>query len=76
MSRKGNRWDNAVAEYFFHTLKTQLIHHVRFQNRAEAEHALFNYTEVYFNRQRKHATNGYKVPALYEQKWSEMKKMA
>lgn len=76
MSRKGNRWDNAVAEYFFHTLKTQLIHLVRFQNRAEAEHALFNYTEVYFNRQRKHSTNGYKAPALYEQKWSEMKKMA
>lgn len=42
MSRKGNCWDNAVAESFFHTLKTQLIYHVRFKERREAEQALFN----------------------------------
>lgn len=76
MSRKGNCWDNAVAESFFHSLKTQLIHHVRFQNRTEAEHALFSYIEVYYNRQRKHSTNGYKAPALYEQEWWEMRKVA
>jgi putative transposase len=75
MSRKGNRWGNAVAEYFFHMLKTQLVHHVRFQNRGEAEHALFNCIKVYFNRQRKHSKSGYKAPALYEQEWSEMRKM-
>ena len=50
MSRKGNCWDNAVAESFFHSIKTQLIHHVRFQNRMETEHELYNYIEVYFNR--------------------------
>ena len=76
MSRKGNCLDNAVAESFFHSLKTQLIHHVRFQNMTEAEYALFNYIEVYFNRQRKHSTNGYKAPAHYEQEWSEMRKVA
>ena len=43
MSRKGNCWDNAVAESFFHSIKTQMIHHCKFQNVAEAEQALFNY---------------------------------
>ncbi len=76
MSRKGNCWDNAVAESFFHSIKTQLIHHVRFQNRMEAELTLFNYIEVYFNRQRKHSTNGYKAPALFEQEWWEKRKLA
>lgn len=76
MSRKGNCWDNAVAESFFHSLKTQLVHHVRYRNPEEAEHSLFNYIEVYYNRQRKHSTNGYKAPALYEQEWWEKRKVA
>jgi len=76
MSRKGNCWDNAVAESFFHTIKTQFIHHYRFQNMAEAEQALFNYIEVYYNRQRKHSTNGYKSPAHYELEWWNNKKAA
>lgn len=76
MSRKGNCWDNAVAESFFHSLKTQFTHHVRFQNALEAEHALFNYIEVYFNRRRKHSTNGYKAPALFEEEWWQQKKTA
>jgi putative transposase len=66
MSRKGNCWDNAVAESFFHSIKTPMIHHCKFQNVAEAEQALFNYIEVYYNRRRKHSTNGYKSPADYE----------
>jgi len=66
MSRKGNCWDNAVAESFFHTLKTQLLYHTRFQVKADAEQALFNYIEVYYNRRRRHSTNGYKSPASYE----------
>ena len=76
MSRKGNCWDNAVAESFFHSLKTQLVHHVRYRNQEEAERSLFNYIEVYYNRQRKHSTNGYKAPALYEQEWWEKRKVA
>jgi putative transposase len=76
MSRKGNCWDNAVAESFFHTIKTQMIHHCTFQNVIEAEQALFNYIEVYYNRQRKHSTNGYKSPAHYEQEWWDKRKVA
>lgn len=64
------------AESFFHSIKTQLIHHRRFQEVAEAEQALFNYIEVYYNRQRKHSTNGYKAPAHYEQEWWDNKKTA
>ena len=62
MSRKGNCWDNAVAESFFHTLKTELIHHEDFQTREEAQQAIFEYVEVFYNRQRKHSTNGYLAP--------------
>lgn len=76
MSRKGNCWDNAVAESFFHSIKTQLIHHCNFQNLAETERAIFNYIDVYYNRQRKHSTNGYKAPALYELEWWQLKKAA
>lgn len=76
MSRKGNCWDNAVAESFFHTLKTQLTHHCTFQNAVEAEQVLFNYIEVYYNRRRKHSTNGYKSPAQYETEWWENRKAA
>lgn len=68
MSRKGNCWDNAVAESFFHTLKTELIHHEDFQTREEAQQAIFEYIEVFYNRQRKHSTNGYLAPFVYEQK--------
>jgi putative transposase len=76
MSRKGNCWDNAVAESFFHSIKTQMINHNKFQNVAEAEQALFNYIEVYYNRRRKHSTNGYKSPAQYEMEWWNMRKAA
>jgi putative transposase len=76
MSRKGNCWDNAVAESFFHSIKTQMIHHCKFQTVAETEQALFNYIEVYYNRRRKHSTNGYKSPSDYEMKYWNDKKAA
>jgi len=66
MSRKGNCWDNAVAESFFHTLKTQYVNHVHFKNKVSAELGLFNYIEAYYNRRRRHSSNGYKSPATYE----------
>ncbi len=68
MSRKGNCWDNPVTESFFHTLKTELIHHEDFQTQEEAQQAIFEYIEVFYNRQRKHSTNGYLAPFVYEQK--------
>jgi len=53
----------------FGSLKTKLIHHCAFQGVTEAEQALFHSIEVYYNRQRKHSTNGYKSPAQYELEW-------
>ena len=76
MSRKGNCWDNAVAESFFGSLKTQLIHHCNYQSVEEAERSLFHYIEVYYNRRRKHSTNGYKSPAQYEMDWWLKRKAA
>ena len=67
MSRKGDCWDNAVAESFFHTLKIELIHHEQFQSREEAEQMIFHYIEVYYNRQRMHSANDYLSPVDYEQ---------
>jgi putative transposase len=76
MSRKGDCWDNAVAESFFHTLKTQCLYHNRFLNKADAEQALFTYIEVYYNRRRRHSTNGYKSPASYEAEWEKVQNAA
>lgn len=69
MSRKGNCWDNSVAESFFGTLKSELIYQHKYESRAQAKAAIFEYIEVYYNRQRKHSTNGYLSPLNYEQKW-------
>lgn len=67
MSRKGNCWDNAVAESFFHTLKTELIYLEDFDTREQAQTAVFEYIEVFYNRQRCHSANGYLAPLAYEQ---------
>lgn len=69
MSRRGNCWDNAVAESFFHTLKTQLVHHRTFKTVEETQYALFVYIEAYYNRRRRHSTNGYVSPANYEDQY-------
>lgn len=66
MSRKGNCWDNAVSESFFHTLKTELIHHQTYRTRSEARQAVFEYIEVFYNRERLHSANGYLSPVDYE----------
>jgi putative transposase len=67
MSRKGNCWDNAPAESFFHTLKTEVTHHRRFETREQAKQEIFEYIEVFYNRQRKHSTLGYRTPSEFEQ---------
>ena len=67
MSRKGNCWDNAVAESFFHTLKTELISLEEFDTHEQAQTAVFEYVEVFYNRQRCHSANGYLAPLAYEQ---------
>lgn len=67
MSRKGNCWDNAVAESFFHTLKTGLVNHKSYLTREEAKQDIFEYIEVFYNRQRLHSTNDYWSPVDYEE---------
>jgi putative transposase len=66
MSRKGNCWDNAVVESFFRSLKTELVYHENFANRNEARSAIFEWIEVFYNRQRLHSALGYHSPAQYE----------
>jgi len=66
MSRKGDCWDNAVAESFFSTLKTERVHHRLYRSRAEARRDIFGYIEVFYNRVRLHSTLGYLSPAQFE----------
>ena len=68
MSRKGDCWDNAVAESFFHTLKVELIHGKTYITRQEAKTAIFEYIEGFYNRQRRHSYLGYLSPDEYEKK--------
>ncbi len=68
MSRKGDCFDNACAESFFSTLKNELVHHATFQSREEARTAIFEYIEVFYNRERLHQTLGYLAPAEYERR--------
>ena len=67
MSRKGNCWDNAVAESFFHTLKTELVHHEDYFSRTEAKASIFEYIEVFYNRQRRHSHIGQMAPLIFEE---------
>ena len=67
MSRRGNCWDNAVAESFFATLKLDLVFRRTFRTRREARQAIFNYIEVFYNRQRRHSYLGYLSPAEFEE---------
>lgn len=66
MSRRGNCWDNAVAESFFATLKQELCHLRNFASRDEARRAIFEYIEVFYNRQRLHSSLDYRSPIEYE----------
>ncbi len=62
MSRKGDCWDHAVSESFFHTLKVELVDGQVYMTREKAKRAIFEYIEVFYNRQRKHSTLGYLTP--------------
>ena len=66
MSRKGNCWDNSVAESFFKTLKTELIYQTDYATIKEAERAIFEYIEVDYNRNRIHSTLDYHTPEAYQ----------
>ncbi len=66
MSRKGHCYDNAVMESFFKTLKTELIHHQHYPTRSAARLSIFEYIEVFYNRQRRHSAIGYLSPERFE----------
>lgn len=66
MSRKGNCWDNAVAESFFHSLKVELIYTERYATRESAKQSVFHYIEVYYNRVRRHSAIGSIAPMVFE----------
>ena len=66
MSRRGECYDNAVMESFFHSMKVEDIHQRDFRTRAEAQTALFDYIEIFYNRQRLHSSIGYQSPIEFE----------
>ncbi len=68
MSRKGDCWDNAVAESFFHTLKVELIHRQTPKTREEAKRVIFKYVEMYYNSRRAHSALGNLSPFEYERR--------
>jgi transposase InsO family protein len=70
MSRKGNCWDNAVAESFFSVLKEEMVHHEHFRTRQEAIDKLFDYIEVFYNRKRIHSAAGFMSPQQYESRFA------
>ena len=66
MSRKGNCWDNAVAESFFKTIKTECLNRYKFRNLNEVERIVFEYIEMFYNTRRLHSTLGYLSPNEFE----------
>jgi len=76
MSRKGDCWDNAVAESFFATLKTELVNEVDFVTRAQARRAIFEFVEVFYNRQRLHSSLGFVCPVVFESMYDAEKRVA
>lgn len=71
MSRKGNCWDNAVAESFFKTMKTELIYHRKFATRKDARLAVFEFIEGWYNRKGRHSALGYRTPCHLENLYLE-----
>ena len=71
MSRRANCWDNAVAESFFATLKTELVYESAWATRTEARTAIFEYLEVFYNVQRRHSSLGYLRPVAFEQQYEQ-----
>jgi transposase InsO family protein len=70
MSRKGNCWDNAPMESFFHSLKTELVHHKHYATKEDAKRDLFHYIEGFYNHQRIHSALGYFTPEQMEKKFA------
>ncbi|GGK20718.1 hypothetical protein GCM10007962_13570 [Yeosuana aromativorans] len=76
MSRKGNCWDNDVAESFFKTLKVELVYGCDFKTIEQAKTCIFEYIEIWYNRKRMHSSLGYKIPYEVEQEFYQFKNVA
>lgn len=76
MSRKGNCWDNACAESFFHTIKIELINDILYLSREEAKQSIFEYVEMYYNKRRRHSTIDYNTPEEFEKLNYSLRKIA
>jgi len=66
MSRKGDCWDNAPMESFYHSLKTECVNFENYRTRNHARQSLFEYIELFYNRKRRHSTIGYISPNIFE----------
>ncbi len=71
MSGKGNCYDNAITETFFSTLKKELVYLTVFETKEQAKREIFEYIEIYYNRQSIHSSLGYLSPVEYEMKMRE-----
>jgi len=71
MSGTGNCYDNAAMESFYHTLKTEHIYFEHYQTREQAKQSIFEYVEVFYNRQRRHSTLGFVSPMVFEKQWQQ-----
>ena len=69
MSRKGNCWDNAVAESFFGSLKTERVFFSTYKTREEAKRDIVDYIEMFYNSNRRHSYLGYLSPKEFEESW-------
>lgn len=76
MSRKGDCWDNAVAENFFKIIKSEMIYHHRFPRKDQARLRIFEFIEIWYNRKRSHSTLGYCTPEAFGKKKNVYKKAA
>jgi putative transposase len=71
MSGTGNCYDNAAMESFYHTLKTEHVYFEHYNTREEAKQSIFEYVEVFYNRQRRHSTLNYVSPMAFEKQWQQ-----
>ena len=71
MSSTGNCFDNAAAESFFHTLKTEHVYFECYKTHKQAKESIFEYIEVFYNRKRRHSTLGYLSPEFFEKQWDQ-----
>jgi transposase InsO family protein len=76
MSRKGDCWDNAVAESFFGSLKQERVQWQNYQTRSEAQQNILNYITMFYNSHRLHSYLGYQSPNQYEQNMASLEKAA